>query len=384
MRGRIIGATLLIAGTTIGAGMLALPMISSELGFLSSIALLVGLWLFMILAAVFMVEISHGKGLSIAAIAEKRLGSFAKNVAATSLLVLFWALLAAYISGGSSIIHQEIGGASSLIAIIYTAILGFCVVAFTKIVDYANRFFFFIKCVVFLLIIIGLFPFIQMVHLKSTGTNSQALWLALPIFFTSFGFHGSLPSLIKYLHGDNKCIYISIVIGSFIPLIVYILWQIVTLGVLGTGFECTGDVGFFISQLTSKTGNGALLLLTDAFAFFAIATSFLGVALGLFDYLIELSSKKELFKKSGGKVKATILTFLLPLIFSVFYPKGFVFALGFAAIALSILAVILPSLIMILEKRKSSFFLNKWVALLMLLGGVFIIVIEVVGKCCCY
>ncbi len=384
MKERVIGATLLIAGTTIGAGMLALPMTSSDLGFFKSTLLLVGLWLYMILAAVFMVEISHGKGTSIVSIAEKRLGPWAKHVAAFSLLVLFWSLLAAYISGGSSILHQGIGVDQSVLAIIYTAVFGFCVAACTKLVDYVNRFLFIIKCIVFFLIVWGLSPFIKISHLTATGTNSQALWVALPVFFTSFGFHGSLPSLIKYLHGDKKSIYISIIIGSSIPLVVYILWQVVTLGVLGSGFTSTGDIGFFLSQLTAKTGNGYLLILADAFAFLAIATSFLGVALGLFDYLSELSSKKEILKKKVGKVKATILTFSLPLLFSVFYPEGFVFALGFASIALSILAIILPSLVILEEKRKASFLLNKWVASVVLLGGIFIIVIEIISKCNCH
>jgi tyrosine-specific transport protein len=382
MRQRVIGATLIIAGTTIGAGMLALPMTSSSIGFLKSLALLGGLWLYMILAAVFMVEINHGKGATIVTLAEKRLGPWAKRLAALSLLVLFWALLAAYISGGSSILHQGIGGAQTWIAIIYTAVLGFSVVICTKFVDYANRFLFIIKCAIFIAILIGLFPFVQISHLKATAGGPQALLSALPIFFTSFGFHGSLPTLIKYLHGDKKNIYTSIIIGSSIPLVVYILWQMVTLGVLGPGFECTGNVGIFISKLTSQTSHPYLLILADAFAFFAIATSFLGVSLGLFDYLVERFAKRVIIKKKGGRLEATIFTFALPLIFSIFYPAGFVFALGFAAIALSILAVILPSLIFIVEK-KFSFFLNKWTASFMMLGGIFIIVIEVIAKCRC-
>ncbi|MBS0627812.1 MAG: tyrosine transporter TyrP, partial [Verrucomicrobia bacterium] len=202
-----------------------------------------------------------------------------------------------------------------------------------------------------------------------------------PIFFTSFGFHGNLPSLIRYLNGDKKSIYLSIILGSFIPLVVYILWQIVTLGVLGTYFEVGGDVGLFISQLTAKTGHPYLSLLTDGFAFLAITTSFLGVALGLFDYISEWFPKEKTQSQTIlGKLKIALITFILPLVFSLFYPQGFIFALGFAAISLSLLAVILPSVIGLQQKKKSSIFLNKGLLSIILLGGIFIIAVEIFMK----
>ena len=230
--------------------------------------------------------------------------------------------------------------------------------------------------------IFGLIPFIQSSYISSTGTNViQALPQAIPVFFTSFGFHGSLPSLIKYLHGDKKSIYFSVIVGSLIPLLVYVLWQAVTLGILGTDFEVKGDVGLFVSQLTAKTGKAYLSILADVFAFFAITTSFLGVALGLFDYISEWFVKEVGEKKAVvGKMKVALITFSVPLTFSLFYPTGFVFALGFAAIALSLLAVVLPSLIAIKERKKSSLVLNKWVLFFMLASGFSVIGIEILSK----
>lgn len=382
MSQRMIGATLLIAGTTIGAGMLALPMTSAQLGFTKSILLLVSLWIYMVFAALITVEISQGKGQSIAAIAKKSLGPWAKHLAGLSLLVLFWSLLSAYISGGSSIIHQELSGNPYLITFLYTSIFGICVALCTKVVDYTNRILFIIKCIVFAIMILGLFPLIQMLNLTSSQENvSLGLSQAIPIFFTSFGFHGSLPSLIQYLNGDKKKIYFSIFVGSFIPLVVYILWQAVTLGVLGTNFSFNGDVALFISALTAKTEKSYLSFLADTFAFLAISTSFLGVALGLFDYISEWFAKEEGIKKTKvDKLKVACLTFALPFLFALFYPKGFVFALGFAAISLSLLAVVLPTFIAIRAKSLSSPLLRKSFLFFMLFSGLLIIGIEVFTK----
>jgi len=380
MKQRILGAIFLIGGTTIGAAMLALPMTSSHFGFYKSVALLFGMWLYMLLAAVIMVEISHGKGQSIAALSEKRLGHSAKFVAASSMLVLFWSLLWCYISGGSSILHQEIGGSVPVpvLVIAFTLCLGVFVAICTQAVDYANRFVLFFKIGIFAVIVAGLLPFIQSENLAKTTVNSGfSFHYAIPIYFTSFAFHGSIPSLISYLDGNRKNIYKSLIIGSLLPLSVFSLWQLITLGTLGGTLTGTEDVGVFITRLTEKTGNPYLTFLTNAFALTGMATSFLGVALGLFDYISEWFKKKNDLKT---RLKVATLTFGLPLALALIYPKGFITALGCAAVALSLLAVVLPCLIALKEERPSSFVLNKALVLLILLGGIAVIGIEVIFK----
>ncbi|MDP3371655.1 MAG: aromatic amino acid transport family protein [Candidatus Paracaedibacteraceae bacterium] len=380
MNQRILGAIFLIGGTTIGAGMLALPMTSSNFGFYKSIGLLVGMWLYMLIAAIIMVEISHGKGQSIAALSEKHLGKPAKLVAASSMLVLFWSLLWCYISGGSSILHQELGGAIPVPALIigFTVFLGVFVTMCTSAVDYANRFVLFFKVAIFAVIVAGILPFVQTDNLAKVSTNTHfSFYYAIPIYFTSFAFHGSIPSLISYLDGNKKSIYKSLIIGSLLPLAGFTLWQLITLGTLGGTLTGTEDVGVFISRLTEKSGNIYLSFLTNAFALTGMASSFLGVALGLFDYISEWFGKKSDLKT---RINITTLTFGLPLILALIYPKGFIAALGCAAVALSLLAIVLPCLVAFKEKNSSSFFLNKGLIAIMLLGGLAIIAIEVITK----
>lgn len=377
MKNRVLGATFLIAGTTIGAGMLALPMTSASLGFWRGTGLLIGMWIYMLIAAGVMVEISQGQGRSIAAIAEEKLGIWGKRIAAFSLLGLFWALLSAYIAGSSSILHQEVGFPLPMLSILFTFSLGIFVLACTQAVDYANRFLFIIKIAVFLIIVAGLYPFIKIENLTSINSVSCSSWyIAIPVFFTSFGFHGSIPSLMSYLDGDKKAVHMSLFVGSFIPLIVYICWLSITIGPLGSHLTGNEDVGVFVTKLTEITGHPFLNILITVFTFFAIATSFLGVALGLFDYISEWFCENESFKT---RLKAAVLTFSLPLIFALFYPQGFIFILGFAAIFLSMLAIILPSFVAILEKRR-SFFLNKGLVSLIFIGGIALIIIELFNK----
>ena len=77
----------------------------------------------------------------------------------------------------------------------------------------------------------------------------------------------------------------------------------------------------------------------NLFSNIAVTTSFLGVGLGLFDYFCDNLKKAPARRREFS----AILTFVPPLFFALLYPEGFIFALGFAAICLAVLAVLLPA-----------------------------------------
>ena len=354
-KSRFIGSILVVAGTTVGAGMLALPMTSSRVGFINSTLLLVAMWAFTCFTALLTLEINlrFGGGYSISYLAGKVFGRFGKWIASLSMGLLFYALLSAYATGGASFLKEgfeSILGLHfpfSVMALIFITMLGFFVYSSTRYVDYANRLLLFFKMGIFFSLIYFLIPFIQTKCLTTTVGEYNALWLAIPIFFTSFGFHGSIPTLINYV-GPNP-IYLRkvIIIGSLAPLVIYILWQTVTLGALppstpGIVNAEEQNVAFFIRNLNEVTQRSTIGSFSNIFAFFGVSTSFLGVAIGLFDYLAESLKKSN---NSIHRLQTALLTFLPPLFFALFYPNGFIIALGYAAIALSVLAVLLPAAI---------------------------------------
>jgi len=83
-------------------------------------------------------------------------------------------------------------------------------------------------------------------------------------------------------------------------------------------------------------------LAVHLFADLALATSFLRVTLGLFDYLADLFQHRN---TATGRLQTGAITFLPPLAFAVFYPRGFVMALGYARVALAVLALLVPSML---------------------------------------
>lgn len=356
--GSLLGGTLIIAGTTIGAGLLALPIISAKLGFITSLLLMIGVCILMTYTALITIEINlyFGKGINISSAAEAILGKGGRALSTFSILLLYYALLSAYISMGSSTMKEilstyfNIQLPSLLPEVMFTIILGSFIYACTKAVDHFNRLLFSIKIIFFAILLCALFPAISTENLLNNQTEFGSIWAVIAIFVTSFGFHGSIPSVIDYVGLHPKRLFLTFILGSLIPLTFYILWECVTLGALPLVGEYSfenvlnqkDDVGVFINELNSVTKSNVLDWATNGFATLAIATSFLGVGIGLFDFFAQ---KGRFPNTKKGRVASALCTFLIPFIFAIFYPQGFVMALTYAGLALTIIAVIMPSLI---------------------------------------
>ncbi|MCD3068990.1 DUF2492 family protein [Salmonella enterica subsp. enterica serovar Enteritidis] len=57
MKNRTLGSIFIVAGTTIGAGMLAMPLAAAGVGFSVTLGLLIGLWALMCYTALLLLEV---------------------------------------------------------------------------------------------------------------------------------------------------------------------------------------------------------------------------------------------------------------------------------------------------------------------------------------
>ncbi|AWH89826.1 tyrosine transporter TyrP [Limnobaculum parvum] len=363
MRNRTLGSIFIVAGTTIGAGMLAMPLAAAGVGFGVTFAMLVILWVMMCYTALLLVEVYQysdpDDGLG--TLAKRYLGAKGHLVTGFAMLFLMYALVAAYISGGGELLFVSLKDSVGLDLppifgpLLFTIIGGGVVCIGTHSVDLINRILFSAK-IVFLVIMLSLMiPHVQAVNLTTLPLEHGLAISAIPLIFTSFGFHGSIPSIVKYMGGDTAKLRKIFIIGSAIPLAAYILWQLATLGAISSST--------FVGIIAAESGlNGLLQAVKEVvntpsveisvrlFSALALATSFLGVALGLFDYLADLFKRTN---NTSGRLQTGLITFLPPLVFALFYQKGFIMALGYAAIALSILALLLPAM-MVMQSRKQN------------------------------
>ncbi|MTH46520.1 tyrosine transporter TyrP [Intestinirhabdus alba] len=355
MKNRTLGSIFIVAGTTIGAGMLAMPLAAAGIGFGVTLALLVGLWLLMCYTALLLLEVYQHvpADTGLGTLAKRYLGRYGQWLTGLSMLFLMYALTAAYISGAGELIAASLSDGFGVSvspkagALLFTFVAGGVVCVGTSLVDLCNRFLFSAKIIFLVLMLALLMPHVHAVNLLTLPLQQGLALSAIPVIFTSFGFHGSVPSIISYLHGDTGRLRRVFIIGSAIPLVAYIFWQLATLGSIHSTI--------FSGLLASHSGlNGLLQALREVvasphvelavhlFADLALATSFLGVALGLFDYLADLLQRRN---SPGGRLQTGLITFLPPLAFAIFYPRGFVMALGYAGVALAVLALLLPALL---------------------------------------
>lgn len=364
MRNRTLGSIFIVAGTTIGAGMLAMPLAAAGVGFGVTFTMLVVLWGMMCYTALLLVEAYQHSDSDdgLGTLAKRYLGAKGNLLTGLAMLFLMYALVAAYISGGGELLLVSINEALNISLpsasgpLAFAIIGGGVVCVGTHSVDIINRGLFTAKIIFLVIMLAVMMPHVKSANLLTLPLEQGLALSAIPVIFTSFGFHGSIPSIVKYMNGDVAKLKKIFIIGSAIPLVAYILWQLATLGAISSTT--------FVGIIASESGlNGLLQAVKEVvdtpmvevsvrlFSALALATSFLGVALGLFDYLADL------FKRSNnvsGRLQTGLITFLPPLMFALFYQKGFIMALGYAAIALSVLALLIPAMLVRQTRKHHS------------------------------
>ena len=346
---KTVGSTLLVAGTMIGAGMLAMPLTSAGIGFGFTLVLLLGLWALLTFSALLFVELyqTAESDAGIGTLAEQYFGKAGRIIATAVLIIFLYALIAAYVSGGGSLLKdllpESFGDKVSIV--LFTVIFGSFIVIGTHSVDKINRVLFFMMLAAFAVVLSLMLPEIKFDNLMATPIDNALIISASPVFFTAFGFHGSIPSLNKYLDGNVKALRISILAGSAITLCAYILWQMSTHGLLTQNeflqiLKEDATLNGLVKATLAITGSNMIAGAVKLFSTLALVTSFLGVGLGLLECIEDLL--KRSFNISAGRISLGLMTFIPPLVFALFYPEGFILALGYAGQMFAFYAVVLP------------------------------------------
>jgi tyrosine-specific transport protein len=385
-----IGGVLLVAGTTIGAGMLALPVMSSFVGFMPSIAIFLLCWGVMLATAFFFLDANfavEGEP-NLISMVHKTLGGWGKGLSWIVYLLLLYSLTAAYISASSPLFVSAVRYVTGytmpdwLGPFCLPLIFGFFVYLGTLGVDVINRILMLGLCVSYLLLV-GFLP----EHIDGallTHIDWHPTLMIFPVVITSFGYHIIIPSLTTYMNHDKKKLRWILVVGSLLPLVIYLLWQVLILGIVPlsgeNGLVHAWQHGASATQpLTQIVTNPWIKVGAHFFSFFAIVTSFLGVTLSLSDFLTDGFKIKKSWE---GRLMACLLTFIPPLIFVLTYQRGFFVALEYAGAFVAILLIFLPAM-MAWKLKKPRFYSTVWgrtLLLFIIFFAFFIVVVDVLAQ----
>ncbi len=369
--GKFIGCVMMVVGSAIGAGILAMPIQISGAGFLWSSVAIITAWVILTITGLLVIEMSlalPSQSCSFGSMAEKTLGTPGKIVTWISYVLLLCSILCAYVAGESSFVTNlvetelHINVPYWVSALLFVLVFGAAVFWSTRAVDFFNRGLISVKGLLLIATLVLTLPHVNVEHLlhgQDIG-RTKYLFIASPVFLHIFNFHFVLPSIRMYV-GDKPNILKWIVItGTTVSLIIYLLWAAASLGIV----PLTGENGFislaqldhpadgpdFVKLITAIVNSSWVTACINGFFNVSMTTSFLGVSLGLFDFLADG------FKRPNthfGRLQTSCLTFIPPIIFAVFYPHGFILALNYAASFIAILCLILPAL-MVYRLRKST------------------------------
>lgn len=368
----LFGGAMIIAGGTIGAGMLANPTSTAGVWFLGSLVLLAYTWFCMTSSGLMLLEanLHYPTGASFDTIVKDLLGQGWNVINGLSVAFVLYILTYAYITSGGGItegfINQllsseqhtvQIGRVSG--SLIFCLVLAVFVWFSTKAVDRFTTVLIGGMVIAFILSVAGLISSVKVEVLFDSAVQGEQQYLpymlgALPVCLVSFGFHQNVPSLVKYYERDANRVMKSVFFGTAIALAVYVLWQLAVQGNLPRAefapvIEKGGDIAVLLQALGKYIQTDFIALALRFFAYLAIATSFLGVTLGLFDYIADLCKFDD---SRSGRTKTALITFLPPLLLSLAFPFGFVLAIGYAGLAATIWAVIVPALLAKASRRK--------------------------------
>jgi len=358
---KTVGATLLIAGCCIGAGMLGIPVVTGPAGFFPSVTFFVIAWLYMMTTGLLFAKLALSFDLpevNLLSMAKATLGLSGKIIAWVLFAFLFYALMTAYVIATSVLVSEATGVGFLLSSLLIVAGLYAVIARGVTLVDALNRYLMAGMILFYLLLVGAGFSSIQLDRLMRA--DFSLAWVSLPILVISFGYHNLIGSLVSYLNRDAKALYKAIVIGSFIPLLIYVVWEFVIIGIVPNHnmmqWITAEKKGELVTQVLADTvGSHSVLYFSQGFAFFAIATSFLPVALSFGDFL------KDGFQLLGKKLSSrhsALLVLVPPLFLSISDPSLFLDALDFAGGFCAVtLFGILPTLMAFKRKLVKSLYL---------------------------
>lgn len=362
----VVGGTMLISGTAIGAGMLGLPIISSGMWFYWSMALLVISWFCMLRSSQALLEVNlhFEPGKSFHTLVKSLLGPFWSWLNGFSVAFVLYVLVYAYVSGGGSVVQHMltpilgIAPPRLLTSLIFSLLLAICIWWSSRAVDRFSILLMGGMVITLLFSIGGMMGNMRLdtlMDVNGEGGQFIFVWCAISTYLTSFCFHASVPSLVKYMGNKGPEINKCLIYGTLIALACYIAWLTAADGVISREsypaiIANGGNVGNLLAAAGSNLGQGLILRCLEFFSLLAVATSFLGAGLGLFDYMADLCAFDD---SRLGRSKTMLVTIAPPMACGLIWPDGFLPAIGWAGLAASVWSVIVPA--MLVSKGRKVF-----------------------------
>lgn len=286
----LLGAISTLIGFTIGAGILGIPFVVAKAGFLTGILNILILGILVLLLNLYLGEVTlRTKGThQLTGYAKIYLGKIGNYLMAASFIIFAYGALTAYIikTGEflNALLSPTLGGTTMLYSIIFFIFSFIIIYEGIKIVEKSEVSMVFLIFIIIIIIAIFAIPNLNANNL--TNFNIKNFFIPYGIVFFAFLATPAIPAMNEELKNNKKALKKAIIIGSLIPLFIYILFALIVVGI--TGINTTDGA---ILGLATILGN-KLLILGSILGILTMTTSFIAVAFALvemyhFDYKLK-------------------------------------------------------------------------------------------------
>ncbi len=311
----------MLVGTIVGAGILGIPYVIAKAGFLYGLGLIVALGVVILFVNLFMGEVvlRTKKQHQLTGYAEKYLGKWGKRIMLFSMLISLYGALTAYLIGeGQTLFSIFKFGSPLLYSLVFFIITSIIIYSGIKATGKAELYL--ILLLTLVVAAIGIFSFDKIQFSNFSAFNPAYLFLPYGVVLFAYLGAPAIPEMQEEIGKHKKLMKKAIVFGSIAPVVLYLIFTIIIVGVIGLpNFELLAPNERIATVALSMYSHPLLGLLANFLAVLAMFTSYLTIGMALF----------QMYHYDFSITKTTSLSLIsLPLIIVLFDITSFIAVVG--------------------------------------------------------
>lgn len=268
-------AVFMITGMTIGAGILGLPYVIAQVGIWAGLVYIICLGLVMLCLNLMIGEIAvrTKNSFQLSGFAGKYLGPWAKRVLSVTVILSGFGTLLAYIIGEGQALAALLGGNPLWWSIFFWSVGSFIIWRGLQTIKRVEK----ILSLVVMSIIVGLSLYLwpHMVPMNFYLPDISRMFLPFGVILFALHASPAIAEVHALLPGSQRRFKKAVIIGTIIPICIYILFALTVVGVSGGTTTEVATVG-----LGEIFGQGVLIA-GNLFAVLAMGAAFMGMGMAL-------------------------------------------------------------------------------------------------------
>ncbi|MDO8660312.1 MAG: aromatic amino acid transport family protein [Candidatus Woesearchaeota archaeon] len=358
-----------LVGTTVGAGMLAIPVVVQTAGFWTGliVILLVGLAVLLMNLMLGEVVLRTKGNHQLTGYAEKYLGKWGKQAMLVSMLVGIYGALIAYTLGEGASLASLFGGNPAMWSGLFYIVMAGIIFKGLSVVETSESWLSPLKIMLFVILVIFSIASGKLNTTNLSGFSASSLFIPYGVVLFALLGTAAIPEIREETKKHWSNLKKVLIIGSTIPIIIYLLFAIIVIGI--TGSQTTEIATIGLSAVLGSTA-GALI---NAFAVIAMMTAFMALGLAL--------KEMFMFDYEFSRIKAFVAVVALPVLALVIGLQSFAGMIGVAGAFAGGIDGVLIVLMFWRAKNKGEripeyslhtpFFIGVLLILMFILGAVY-------------